>query len=173
VSAFDSGNLAPVAQTLHGKYPDKPVVVACDDDRYLELNQGVNPGRGKGEEAARLVGGTALLPIFAPGENAYPAGLDPVTPELFRKHQRTGATLSEEQLAALERMKQFTDFNDLANRSVLGRDGIERQVKAACNSSVANGDSVEQQEVQRIRQLAQDTAQEQKPKRRRKAATIA
>lgn len=173
VSAFDSGNLAPVAQTLHGKYPDKPVVVACDDDRYLELTQGVNPGRGKGEEAARLVGGTALLPIFAPGENAYPAGLDPVTPELFRKHQRTGATLSEEQLAALERMKQFTDFNDLANRSVLGRDGIERQVKAACNSSVANGDSVEQQEVQRIRQLAQDTAQEQKPKRRRKAATIA
>ncbi|HWT29276.1 MAG TPA: toprim domain-containing protein, partial [Methylophilaceae bacterium] len=173
VSAFDSGNLAPVAQALHQKYPDKPVVVACDDDRHLELTQGVNPGRSKGEEAARLVGGIALLPIFAPGEHAYPAGLDPVTPELFRKHQRNGATLSEEQLAALDRMKQFTDFNDLANRSVLGKDGIERQVKAACNTSVANGASVEQQEVQRIRQLAQDTAQEQKPKRRRKAATIA
>jgi putative DNA primase/helicase len=173
VSAFDSGNLAPVAQALHGKYPDKPVVVACDDDRHLELTQGVNPGRTKGEEAARLVGGTALLPIFAPDENAYPAGLDPMTPDLFRKHQRTGSALNEEQLAALERMKQFTDFNDLANRSMLGRDGIERQVKAACSSLFANGASVEQQEVQQIRQLPQDTVQEQKPKRRRKTATIA
>jgi antirestriction protein ArdC/phage/plasmid primase-like uncharacterized protein len=173
VSAFDSGNLAPVAQALHGKYPDKPVVVACDDDRHLELTQGVNPGRTKGEEAARLVGGTALLPIFAPGENAYPAGLDPMTPDLFRKHQRTGSALNEEQLTALERMKQFTDFNDLANRSMLGRDGIERQVKAACSSLFANGAFVEQQEVQQIRQLPQDTVQEQKPNRRRKTATIA
>ncbi|MFL6633918.1 MAG: zincin-like metallopeptidase domain-containing protein [Massilia sp.] len=173
VSAFDSGNLAPVAQALHGKYPDKPVVVACDDDRHLELTQGVNPGRTKGEEAARLVGGTALIPIFAPGENAYPAGLDPMTPDLFRKHQCTGSALNEEQLAALERMKQFTDFNDLANRSMLGRDGIERQVKAACSSLFANGASVEQQEVQQIRQLPLDTVQGQKPKRRRKTATIA
>jgi hypothetical protein len=56
---------------------------------------------------------------------------------------------------------------------VLGRDGIERQVKAACNSSVADGAAVEQLEVQHIRRLAQDTGQEQKPKRRRKATMIA
>jgi phage/plasmid primase-like uncharacterized protein len=174
VSAFDSGNLAPVAQALHRKYPDKPVVIACDDDRHLELTQGVNPGRTKGEEAARLVRGTALLPIFVPGENGYPAGLDPVTPKLFREHQRTGAALSEEQLAALERMKQFTDFNDLANRSVLGRDGIERQVRAAGDSVTGRDAQVELQEVQQqVRQLVQDPVQEQTPKRRRKAATIA
>jgi antirestriction protein ArdC/phage/plasmid primase-like uncharacterized protein len=180
VSAFDSGNLAPVAQTLHRKYSDKPVVVACDDDRHLELTHGTNPGRTKGEEAARLVGGTALLPIFAPGENAYPAGLDPVTPKLFREHLRTGTALSAEQLAALERMKQFTDFNDLANRSVLGRDGIERQVKAVDDSAIGRDAPVELQEVlQEVRQLAQVTVQEQEqeqeqePKRRRKAATIA
>jgi phage/plasmid primase-like uncharacterized protein len=174
VSAFDAGNLAPVAQALHRKFPDKPVVIACDDDRHLEMTQGVNPGRTKGEEAARLVGGTALLPIFAPGENAYPAGLDAVTPKLFREHQRTGSVLSEEQLAALDRMKQFTDFNDLANRSALGSDGVERQMRAAANLAVATAVHVEQQEMQQqVRQPAQGTAMEQKPARRRKAATIA
>lgn len=174
VSAFDSGNLAPVAQGLHRRYPDKPIVIACDDDRHLELTNGVNPGRTKGEEAARLVGGTALLPIFAPGENAYHAGLDPVTPKLYREHQRTGAALSAEQLAALDRMKQFTDFNDLANRSVLGRDGIERQVRAVDDSAIGRDTRIELQEAQQqVRQLAQDTAQEQQPKRRRKAVTIA
>jgi putative DNA primase/helicase len=174
VSAFDSGNLAPVAKALHRTYPDKPIVIACDDDRHLELTQGVNPGRTKGEEAARLVKGTALLPIFAPGENAWPAGLAPVSPKLFREHQRTGAALSEEQLAALDRMKQFTDFNDLANRSVFGRDGIERQVRAAGDSVIGSGTQVELQKVQQqVRQLVQDPAQEQTPKRRRKVATIA
>jgi antirestriction protein ArdC/phage/plasmid primase-like uncharacterized protein len=174
VSAFDAGNLAPVAQALHRKFPDKPVVIACDDDRHLELTQGVNPGRTKGEEAARLVGGTALLPIFAPGENAYPAGLDAVTPKLFREHQRTGSVLSEEQLAALDRMKQFTDFNDLANRSALGPDGVERQIRFAVNVAVATDIHVEQQETQQqVRQPAQSLVLEQKPKRHRKAATIA
>jgi putative DNA primase/helicase len=173
VSAFDSGNLAPVAQELHRKYPDKPVVIACDDERHLELTHGTNPGRTKGEEAARLVGGTAVLPIFAPGENAYPAGLDPVTPKLFREHQRTGAALTAEQLAALERMKQFTDFNDLGNRSVLGQDGIERQVGAVGDCVMGRDIKVEPQEIQKqVQQLAQDTVQKQ-PKRRRKTATIA
>lgn len=175
VSAFDSGNLAPVAQALHRKYPEKPVVIACDDDRHLELTQGVNVGRAKGEEAARLVVGVALLPVFAPGENAYPAGLDPVTPRLFREHQRTGAALSEEQLAALERMKQFTDFNDLARRSALGQDGIERQVRPAVNDAITEHAQVERQEVlqQQERTPAQEALQEQQPKRRRRAATIA
>ena len=116
--------------------------------------QGVNVGRVKAEEAARTVGGKALFPIFAPGENAYPAELAPVTPQRYRAHLRAtqaladaqkgvkGATLTETQtaelkraqlsdkeLAALERMKVHTDFNDLATRSVLGREGVERQVK--------------------------------------------
>lgn len=173
VSAFDSGNLAPVAKALHKRYPDKPVVVACDDDRHLELTHGVNVGRTKGEEAARLVGGVALLPIFAPGENAYAAGLDPVTPKLFREHQRTGTALNEDQLAALERMKQFTDFNDLARHSALGRDGIVRQVRAVRDSSDNKIVLAHQQEVrQQVREQAQDTVQEQKPIRRRKPAGI-
>jgi putative DNA primase/helicase len=175
VSAFDSGNLASVAQALHRKYPDKPVVIACDDDRYLELTHGVNVGRAKGEEAARLVGGVALLPIFAPGENAYPAELKAVTPKLFREHQRTGAALSEEQRAALDRMKQFTDFNDLATRSALRQDGIDRQVRPAVHGVLAAQTNSAQHNVvqQQERTLALETSPEKQPKRRRRAALIA
>jgi len=174
VSAFDSGNLGPVAKALHRKYPDKPIVIACDDDRHLELTHGVNPGRTKGEEAARLVGGVALLPIFAPGENAYPAGLDPVTPKLFREHQRTGTALREEQLAALDRMKQFTDFNDLARHSALGQAGIDRQVRTTIHGAVAIQSTSGEKELvrQQERSHALEASPEHKPKRRRKAAAI-
>jgi putative DNA primase/helicase len=76
VAAFDSGNLLPVAKALHAKFPDKPILIAGDDDRHLEATQGINPGRSKAEEAAKAVGGKALLPIFAPGEQAArPEGL--------------------------------------------------------------------------------------------------
>ncbi|KAI5912224.1 zincin-like metallopeptidase domain-containing protein [Thauera sp. 2A1] len=159
VAAFDSGNLAAVARALHETFPDKPVLILGDDDRQLELTQGTNAGRVKAEEAAKAVGGKALLPIFAPGENAYPAELPPITPQRYRAHLRAtkaledaqkasegasesvkltgqqvaelkGALLSDLQMAALEHMKAHTDFNDLATRSVLGREGVERQLKA-------------------------------------------
>jgi antirestriction protein ArdC/phage/plasmid primase-like uncharacterized protein/predicted RNA methylase len=70
VAAFDSGNLPHVARALHEKFPDKPVIIAGDDDRHLEATQGINPGRAKAEEAAKAVGGKAIFPIFAPGEQA-------------------------------------------------------------------------------------------------------
>ena len=97
VSAFDSGNLELVAKALHEKYPDKPIVIAGDDDKHLEATQGYNPGRTKASEAAKAVGGKVLFPIFAPGEQSS----DP---------------------------KQFSDFNDLATKSILGAEGIKRQV---------------------------------------------
>jgi len=105
VAAFDSGNLPLVAKALHEKFPDKPVVIAGDDDEHLEATQGVNPGRSKAEEAAKAVGGKVLLPIFAPGEQAA-------------------------------NPKGFTDFNDLANNSVLGKEGIERQVCSIVDSVI-------------------------------------
>lgn len=105
VAAFDSGNLPGVAKALHERFPDKPVVVAGDDDRYLEATQGVNPGRTKALEAARATGGSVVLPIFAPGEYAS----DP---------------------------KGFTDFNDLATKSALGKEGIDRQVRCVVNSII-------------------------------------
>jgi antirestriction protein ArdC/phage/plasmid primase-like uncharacterized protein len=68
VAAFDSGNLKAVALALHAKFPDKPIVIAGDDDRHLEKTQGVNPGRVKATEAAKAVGGQTVFPVFAPGE---------------------------------------------------------------------------------------------------------
>jgi putative DNA primase/helicase len=157
VAAFDSGNLPAVARALHEKYPDKPVIIAGDDDRPLELTQGVNPGRTKAEEAAKAVGGTAIFPIFAPGENSYPSHLPLITPQGYRAHAQASerlaaaekvptvageaevlqrALLQPEQLAALANLKAYTDFNDLAGRSALGREGIKRQVGAAVHQAL-------------------------------------
>jgi phage/plasmid primase-like uncharacterized protein len=130
VAAFDAGNLVHVAKALQTRFPDKPVIIAGDDDRHLELTHGENRGRVKAQEAAAVTGGHLLLPVFAPGEGSYPAGLAPVTPETYREHLRTGAGLTGAQLAALEQMKRHTDFNDLATASVLGKEAIERQVRA-------------------------------------------
>jgi antirestriction protein ArdC/phage/plasmid primase-like uncharacterized protein len=68
IAAFDAGNLEPVARNLHEKFPDKPIIITGDDDRLLEVTQGINPGLIKAQEAARAVNGTAIFPIFAPGE---------------------------------------------------------------------------------------------------------
>ena len=170
VCAFDSGNLPAVAKALHEKFPDKPVIIAGDDDRHLELTQGVNPGKAKAQEAARITGGKAILPIFAPGENSYPDGLAPVTPEKFREHQRTGSALSEQQLAALDRMKGRTDFNDLANKSVLGKDGIDRQVRCAVQDVIAKHKvQIEQQQTQQQAQQQPKAVQRIDQHRRRSA----
>jgi antirestriction protein ArdC/phage/plasmid primase-like uncharacterized protein len=97
VAAFDAGNLPAVAAALHKKFPDKPVVIAGNNDQL----QAASSGRvrcTKAKEAARVSGGRLLTPIFAPGEvDASP--------------------------------QEFTDFNDLANRSKLGREGLDRQVR--------------------------------------------
>lgn len=98
VAAFDSGNLPDVAMALHKKFPDKPVVIADDNDQHLEATQGINPGKKKAQEAARITNGRVVLPIFAPGE----VGQDP---------------------------RGYTDFNDLAHKSKLGTDGVDRQVR--------------------------------------------
>ena len=68
VAAFDSGNLSKVAQDLRDRYPDKPIIIAGDDDCHHEVATGNNPGKEKALEAAELVNGIAVLPIFAPGE---------------------------------------------------------------------------------------------------------
>ncbi len=150
VAALDAGNLPAVAQALHARFPDKPVVIAGDDDRHLELTQGINPGKAKAREAAKLTGGTVLLPIFAPGENSYPAGLDAITPQAWRAHQRTGNTLSAQQLAALEKMQAHTDFNDLAQTSQLGQDGLDRQVRCVVSGLLEKRQQqVQQQRAQR------------------------
>jgi putative DNA primase/helicase len=130
VAAFDSGNLSHVARVLHEQFPDKPVIVAGDDDRHLEATQGINPGRIKAEEAAKAVGGKAIFPIFAPGE----LGGNP---------------------------KAFTDFNDLAGKSELGKAGVKRQVWAAVSKILFHEDRLQEQS-QRFGQMQQ---MERRPQR--------
>ncbi|HBJ7662073.1 TPA: DUF1738 domain-containing protein [Legionella pneumophila] len=98
VSAFDSGNLKAVAKALHEKYPHTPIMMVADDDKHLELSQGINPGKEKAGEAADSVNSFIVLPTFAPGEQS-------------------------------SNPKQFSDFNDLANHSKLGFEGVIRQIK--------------------------------------------
>jgi len=125
VSAFDSGNLPAVAKVLRSVFPDKPIIIAGDNDLHQELTDDRNPGRTKAQDAAKAVDGKAIFPVFAPGEQAYPESLGPVDREKVKR-----GTLPPEQQEAINQMKKFTDFNDLATRSVLGREGLERQVKA-------------------------------------------
>ena len=149
IAAFDSGNIVSVAKALQEKYPEKQIIIAGDDDRHLELTHGINPGRSKAEEAARAVGGKVMLPIFAPNENTYPAGLAAVTPHKFRKGH-----LSDQQHEALAKMKQYTDFNDLATKSVLGREGVERQVRPIVESLIERPQTRNLQDKERVQPLA-------------------
>lgn len=68
ISAFDSGNIEPVARALHEKFPDKPIIIMGDDDKSLEITKGINPGRTKAIDAANAVNGHVIFPIFAPDE---------------------------------------------------------------------------------------------------------
>ena len=131
VAAFDSGNLLNVAQQLREIFPEKPFVIAGDNDAHLELTEGKNPGKEKALAAAKAVDGTAIFPIFAPDEQSYPDNLEPVTPLTARS-----GNLTDEQQMAIAKMKRYTDFNDLVTNSVLGRKGLERQVTTRVNNIV-------------------------------------
>lgn len=133
VAAFDSGNLPSVANALHAKFPDKPIVIAGDNDIHLEKTQGVNPGRKKAEEAAKAVDGKAMFPIFAPAEQ-------------------------------MENPKNFTDFNDLATKSVLGMDGVERQVRAVVSAVIEK----HRRGVKHANEMERAQRQEREPRARRR-----
>jgi hypothetical protein len=80
--------------------------------------------------------------IFAPGEASYPAALENITPLAYREHQANGNTLNPEQLAALDRMKQYTDFNDLATKSTLGQERLDCQLRSAVDAVIAKRDQL-------------------------------
>lgn len=175
VAAFDSGNLGAAAKALHAKFPDKPVIIVGDDDRHVVMTHGKNPGREKAEAAAQAVGGKAIFPIFAPGENTYPRDLPAITPDSFKAHlhaeQRLADAaagkvelaseetaklkalmLSDAQLDALATMKRHTDFNDLAQKSKLGIEGVKRQIDAAVNKTQRQENQEQQREVEQKQQ---------------------
>lgn len=96
VSAFDAGNLEPVARVLKERFPDKPMLVAGDDDR---AEPGRNPGREHATRAAEAVGAKVILPTFATGEQRR----DPKRFSDFadlKVHSRLGTDGLKEQIEA-------------------------------------------------------------------------
>ncbi|MBF0325866.1 MAG: DUF1738 domain-containing protein [Alphaproteobacteria bacterium] len=65
IVAFDSGNLKAVAEAVHAKYPDRPILIAADNDHARTKG---NIGMIKAEEAAKAVGGTFVAPQFTAEE---------------------------------------------------------------------------------------------------------
>lgn len=75
VVAFSAGNLREVAQMVATKHPERTVLVAGDNDhkkeREMDPRTGKpreNVGRVRAEEAARAVGGIAVVPPFKQDE---------------------------------------------------------------------------------------------------------
>ncbi len=163
VAAFDSGNLRDVAIALHAQFPEKPVVIAGDDDRHLVMTHGRNAGRLKAEEAAAAVGGAVVFPVFAPGEGRYPKELDPVTPEITAAKGET-----EAQRQALREMKRFTDWNDLAVNSSLGKAAVSRQLSAVIKGRL----SAAQPQHSKTRQQSQSEELDLGDKKRHSRGTI-
>ena len=66
--ALDSGNLAPVAEALHKAFPERPLVIAADDDHKVEARQGINPGIKGAERTAALTDAAVIRPNLSPAE---------------------------------------------------------------------------------------------------------
>ena len=151
---------------LAGKYPPE-IKPSGQGQRPDQPNRGKNRRRRPHASVRRArAGGKAILPVFAPGEADYPAGLAPVTPQSYRadlhaaralekttdpdrKAALEKALLSKAQQAALARIKRYTDFNDLATQSRLGRAGVERQVKITVNKAIEEAHQKRRQQAQR------------------------
>jgi len=65
IVAFNAGNLAPVAESLRQRHPDRIIYIAGDNDHRKEANGKPNVGREMAAKAAAAISGVVLLPDFA------------------------------------------------------------------------------------------------------------
>lgn len=65
--AFDAGNLLPVSKAMRERFPGCPLIVCRDDDWKTKRPNGEpwNPGEEKAGNAALIVGGQVVAPIFS------------------------------------------------------------------------------------------------------------
>lgn len=65
--AFDAGNLREVAKAMRDRFPGRTLIVCRDDDWKTKRLNGEpwNPGEEKGTNAALIVGGQVVGPIFS------------------------------------------------------------------------------------------------------------
>ncbi|MFL9876638.1 LPD7 domain-containing protein [Paraburkholderia megapolitana] len=64
VCALNAGNLKPVAEAFRAKFPDRPILIAGDNDHVKEAEGKRNVGREVSIETAAIVGGRVLMPQF-------------------------------------------------------------------------------------------------------------
>lgn len=182
VAAFDNGNLLTVAEALHKRFPDKPVIIAGDDDLAhackMKPKSGdpINVGREKALAAAEAVGGVAIFPVFASGEVPDRQELKQITPDAYKTHQAAmrqlelhasgekqlskseiklmeAARLSEKQMEILKRAERHTDFNDLDRNSSLGRQGVANQINAVISRQLEQRNQHTQQQQEKLIQV--------------------
>ena len=65
--AFDAGNLSVVAKGMRERFPGRALIVCRDDDWKTKRPNGEpwNPGEEKGSNAALIVGGQVVGPVFS------------------------------------------------------------------------------------------------------------
>lgn len=112
-----------------------------------------------------------------------PRELEAITPDSYKTHLRAeqrladavagkvelaqgeadklkASLLSDSQVGALLKMKQHTDYNDLAHKSELGIEGVRRQIGAATSQARRDAQRPREQE-----HVVQPHQQEQRPQR--------
>ncbi|OXJ06721.1 DUF5710 domain-containing protein [Burkholderia sp. HI2500] len=68
VCALNAGNLRPVAEAFRQKYPERPILIAGDNDHVKEASGKPNVGKDASFATAEAVGGHVLLPAFEPDD---------------------------------------------------------------------------------------------------------
>ena len=65
VVAFNAGNLAPVARKIRAALPQAQIIIGADDDAGTAGRIGRNPGIDAATDAARQIGATIAVPLWA------------------------------------------------------------------------------------------------------------
>jgi putative DNA primase/helicase len=78
VIAFDSGNMAPVAEAIIGQYQERisRYAICADNDLHLESQNKKNAGMEAAMKAARIVDGIVVAPVIDSEETPEPAQID-------------------------------------------------------------------------------------------------
>ena len=126
----------PVVATMDSA--NLPVVVAAFKEKYPEKQQIIFADK-------RIL-------------NENDSGKNPVSYQAFKAAQKHGAVIVSPRFGANENGKGFTDFNDLANKSKLGKEAVKEQCESA---------------LEKAKQMAAEKAREQKTEKERSNKELA
>lgn len=153
VMAIDSGNLVKVAERLHQKYPDSPMLFLGDDDPPKPHRPG-NPGKEAAEKAAKITGGTAILPALTQAEREL--GLT----DFNDLHQSRGLAALTEELAPWRQklLSAFTAGTETAPRPGQPTETVIMNDQDSVNNNSMNNTPTSQGEVENQQAQAQTQA---------------